>query len=77
MKRESIFFSFLAQELQWWTKMTVTVDQDTQAMYPSQVNSSGIKIADGLDLTMIQVDLIQMDDKPADSCTISLMALLF
>ena len=29
------------------------------------------------DLIMIQVDLIQMDDKPADSCAMSLTAFLF
>ena len=30
-----------------------------------------------LDLTMIQVDLIQIDDKPADSCAISPMTLTY
>ena len=29
------------------------------------------------DLTMIQVDLIQMDDQPADSCAINPTAFLF
>ena len=32
---------------------------------------------DGEDLTMIQVDLIQMDDYPADSCAINPTAFLF
>ena len=33
-------------------------------------------MGNGEDLTMIQVDLIQMDDYPADGCTISPTAFL-
>ena len=46
-------------------------------MPPTDPEKSGwIKIVDGSDFLSIQVDLIQMDDYPADSRAISLTAFL-
>ena len=54
-----------------WPNLTKTITLNANAR-----SGQGAKI-DCSNLTMIQVDIIQMDDYPTDSCAISPMDFLF
>ena len=54
----------------------IRMDQNHWVMYPPPPHTKHSGLMVTMDLTTIQVDLIQMDDYPDDSCAISPTAFL-